>query len=218
MTGVTTRQSSEVLVFPREIFGSIFSLLPWNSIQSYLDEIERSFSWLSRSEAELSDDVVQAIPCVVVRDNADRYCVFRRIREGRSDLRGRLSLIVGGHIDDTSDRDCFQTAMSFNLSREIGEEIGIRPKEPPRPVGVIIDGSSIVASRHVAFLHEMAADEVSPSAPEEFTKRSKYTGEFMSAYQLGSRRDEFDPWSRLVIEEYVCPEGVSLNPRQSSFL
>ena len=211
-------QAPEVLVFPRKIFGSVFSLLPWESIQSYLDEIERSFSWLYRPEAEQSDDMVQAIPCVLIRDNEDRYCVFRRVKEGRSDLSKKLSLIIGGHIDEATDRDCFLAAMSSNLIREIDEEIGIRPEETPQPVGVIIDGSSIVASRHVAFLHEMIAEQVSPRAPEEFNKRSKYTGEFVPASQLGEWRDEFDPWSRLVIEEYVCPAKVQPRPRQGSFL
>ena len=155
----------------------------------------------------------------LVRDSADSYCVFRRVKEGRSDLRGKLSLIIGGHIDTADDQDCFLTAMSRNLIREVKEEIGVRLAEPPRPVGVIIDGSSIVASRHVAFLHEMIAERVSTQAPEEFSsKRSKYTGKFVSASKLGEWRDEFDPWSRLVIEEYACPAGVQPKPRQGSFL
>ena len=212
-------QVTEVLVFPRTVFGSTFSLLPWESVQSSLDEIDRSYSWLHRPVAERSDDVVQAIPCTLVRDSEDRYCVFRRVKEGRSDLSGKLSLIIGGHIDATDGQDCFLTAMSRNLIREVKEEIGVRLAEPPRPVGVIIDGSSIVASRHVAFLHEMIAERVSTQAPEEFSsKRSKYTGKFVSASKLGEWRDEFDPWSRLVIEEYACPAGVQPKPRQGSFL
>ena len=212
-----TTRVPEVLVFPREVFGAAFSLLPWDSIQSYIEEIERSFSWLQRPEAEQSDEVVQAIPCVLIRDNENRYCVFRRVKEDRSDLSKKLSLIIGGHIDESSERNCFRAAMSCNLIREIDEEIGIRPEDAPRPVGVVLDGSSIAASRHVAFLHEMTAEQVSTRAPEEFSKRSKYTGEFMSASKLRDWRDEFDPWSRLVIEEYVCPAEVQPRPRQGSF-
>ena len=211
-------RTSEVLVFPREIFGSVFSLLPWESIQSYIDEIERSFSWLQRPEAEQSDDMVQAIPCVLIRNNEGRYCVFRRVKEDRTDLSKRLSLIIGGHIDQAADRDSFLSAMARNLVREIDEEVGICAEKPPRPVGVIIDGSSIVASRHVAFLHEMVAEHVLPGATEEFSRRSKYTGDFVSASRLGNWRDRFDPWSRLAIEEYVCPADVQPRPRQGSFI
>ena len=166
-------KQTKVLVFPRTVFGSAFSLLPWESIQSNLDEIERTFlTWMHRPEAERSEKMVQAIPCTIIRDSADSYCVFRRVKEGRSDLRGKLSLIIGGHIDTADDQDCFLTAMSRNLIREVKEEIGVRLAEPPRPVGVIIDGSSIVASRHIAFLHEMIAERVSTQAPEEFQQQA----------------------------------------------
>lgn len=211
-------QTSEILVFPREVFGSVYSLLPWKSVQPYIDEIERSFSWLDRPEAERSDDVVQAIPCVLIKDSKDRYCVFRRVKEDRADLSKKLSLIIGGHIDQADDQDSFLSAMERNLVREIHEEVGIRAEEPPRPVGVIIDGSSAVTSRHVAFLHEMDAEQVSPRAPEEFTNRSKYTGEFISASQLGDWLNRFDPWSRLAIEGYVCLDEVRHGPRQPALL
>ncbi len=212
-------QATEVLVFPRTVFGSAFSLLPWESVQSKIAEIEDSFSWLHRPDAEQSEDMVQAIPCTIVKDSEDRYCLFRRVKEGRKDLSKKLSLIIGGHIDETDDQDCFLTTLSRNLIREIDEEIGVRLEEPPRPVGVIIDGSSMAASRHVAFLHEIIAERVSAQALEEFSiKHSKYTGKFASASRLGELRDEFDPWSRLVIEEYACPAGVEPKPRQGLFL
>ena len=211
-------EAPQVLVFPRAIFGSAFSLMPWDSIQSSLEEIEQSFSWLHRPKAEESDDVVQAIPCVFVRDKEKRYCVFRRVREDRPDMSKKLSLIIGGHIDEAPNAESFIAAISSNLMREIDEEIGINPEQPPQPVGVIIDGSSIVASRHVAFLHEMVAEAVSTRAPEEFSKKSKFTGEFMNASWLGQRRDEFDPWSRIVIEEFVRPAGIQLIPLQHSFV
>ena len=212
-------QTTEVLVFPRTVFGSAYSLLPWESVQSKIAKIEDSLSWLQRPIAEQSEDMVQAIPCTIVRDSEDRYCLFRRVQESRRELSKKLSLIIGGHIDAADDQDCFLTTMSRNLIREIDEEIGVRLEAPPRPVGVIIDGSSIVASRHVAFLHEMIVESVSAQAPEEFSSKwSKYTGKFVSASKLGERRSEFDPWSRLVIEEYACPAGVQPKPRQSLFL
>ena len=166
----------------------------------------------------MSADVVQAIPCVLVRDKENRYCVFRRVKEDRPDMSKKLSLIIGGHIDEAPNAESFIAAVSSNLIREIDEEIGIHPKEPPRPLGVIIDSSSIVASRHVAFLHEMVAEDVSTRATEEFSSRSKFTGEFMDASWLGERHNEFDPWSRFVIEEYVRPSGIQLKLRQHLFL
>ena len=209
-------QANKVLVFPRSIFGEAFSLLPWDSIQRQIEEIESSFLWLDRPEAERSNDWVQAIPCAVIRDDGGNCCVLRRIQNSRNDLSRKLSLIVGGHIDHSHDLASFQTAMSFSLKRELEEEVGIRTEETPHPVGVIIDDSSIEASRHAAFLHEMIADQVSPNAPEEFMVRSKFSGKFMTASQLAEMRDDFDPWSKLLIEGYICLGDLSPRPRQRS--
>ena len=209
---------AEVLVFPRKVFGAAFSLLPWGAIQPHISEIESSFGWLDRPDAELSEEFVQAIACAIVRDSADNVCVFRRVKDGREDLSGKLTLIVGGHIDNSDRCDDFRASLLFNLRREITEEIGVEPDDDLRPIGVIIDGSSVLASRHVAFLHEMTSDEVSPRATEEFAHGSKFTGQFVSSVQLGNWLHRFDPWSRLVIERYVSRGDVEAEPRQTSFL
>ena len=207
-----------VLVFPRVIFDNVFSLLPWDSIQVQLEDIESSFSWLSRVDAERSVDLVQAIPCAFIRNDSGKCCVLRRVQNARTDLNKKLSLVVGGHMDDVQDHESFIRSMYVNLCRELEEEIGLLPNVRPRPVGVIVDSSTVGSSRHVAFVHELVAEDVSPRAPEEFTVRSRLTGEFMAVSKLAQRRDEFDPWSRLLIEDYVCSNDIRPEPRQRSFL
>ncbi len=214
--------ANQVLVFPRSVFfGNQFTLLPWDSIQDEIAEIEKSFSWLNRRpDAERSTDLVQAIPCAFIRDDAGRFCLLRRTQNSRKDLSKKLSLVVGGHIDESPNRNSFQTSMLSNLIRELEEEVGIDATEnPPHPIGVIVDHSSIEASRHIAFVHEILADKVWPQAREEFAvDNSKYSGTFMDASELAIRRDQFDPWSRLLIEEYICPNDVEPQPRQFSFI
>ena len=211
-------EANEVLVFPRSIFDGVFSLLSWETVQDQVDAIESSFSWLDRPVAESSDDLVQAIPCAIIRDDEGRCCVLRRIKdESRDDLRGKLSLIVGGHIDDQRENDSFRVTIAFNLVRELKEEVGLHPEEDPRPIGIIVDASSNAASRHVAFIHETTANHVSLSAPEEFMPRSKYSGVFMDEAELADKIDDFDPWSRLLIEDYVCRGELDPIPRQTSF-
>ena len=214
-------RTNKVLVFPREIFDDVFSLLRWEAAQHQLQEIESSYSWLDRPDAECSTNLVQAIPCAFIRDDEGRYCALRRVKNARIDISKKLSLIVGGHIDDPQASDSFHTLVSNNLVRELEEEVGIPPNRSqgyPRPVGIIVDNSSIDASRHIAFVHEMTAEHVKPKAPEEFSNRSKFSGEFMGASDITARRNEFDPWSKLLIEEYFCPGEVQPQPRQRSFL
>ena len=211
-------QDHQVLVFPRAVLGHVFSLLPWDSAQEQIEKIESTFSWLDRPEAEQSHDLVQAIPCGFIRDHEGQYCVLRRVENSRNDLNKKLSLVVGGHIDKPYDGGSFRATMSANLMRELDEEVGILPEETPRPVGIIVDNSSIQASRHVAFLYEILSEQVSPKAPEEFAMRSKYSGIFMHPARIAEMSHQFDPWSRLLIEEYVCRGYVRPQPRQHSLL
>ncbi|MYA60768.1 MAG: hypothetical protein F4X40_09510 [Chloroflexi bacterium] len=212
---MSNTKAEEVLVFPRSIFNGVYSLLFWDAVQDQVDAIETSFAWLNRPEAEISDHWVQAIPCAVVRDDEGRCCVLRRIRgESRDDLKGKLSLIIGGHIDEKRETASFRMTLTFNLLRELAEEIGLYPQQNPHPIGVIIDASSTAASRHVAFIHETKANDVSLDAPEEFMLASKYSGVFMDQTQLVEKIENFDPWSKMLIEDYVCRDKLERLPRQ----
>ena len=211
-------ESDQVLVFPRRIFDDCFSLVRWDSIQDKLSEIQNSYSWLVRSHAEQANEWVQPIPCAFIRDHSGRYCVLRRVKNDRDDLNAKISLIVGGHIDESHGQMTFNEVLSSNLKRELDEEVGVSTIEEPRPVGVIVDNSSIRASRHVAFLHEITADRVYPRAKEEFATKSIYTGQFLFADQLKKLHGQFDPWSRLLIEDYIFQRQVRPQPRQRSFL
>ena len=211
-------KDGKVLVFPREVFSNDFSLLPWDAIQPQLEAIEGSFHWLWRPDAERSTDYVQAIPCAFVSDSAGRYCVLRRVENTRHDLDKKLSLVVGGHIDEPSIDGSFQSAVRLNLERELEEELGLIPQVHPEPVGAIVDNSSVEASRHVAFIHKVTAERVTIQAVEEFAKSSKFSREFMDSHALEEMRNSFDPWSRLLIEELICPGQGRPLQRQFSYL
>lgn len=208
----------QVLVFPRSIFQNVFSLLNWDDAQVHINRVEASFAWRDRDDAEQSTNWIQAIPCAIIQDSEDRWCVLRRVKDSRDDLSSKLSLIVGGHIDDVSRNVSFREVLHAALLREIEEEVGILPSEKPRPIGIIIDESSKQASRHAAFVHEMKADGIFLKAHEEFSNRSKFTGTFMERGELAERLNGFDPWSRILIEDYLCKEDLPPPARQSSFL
>jgi len=210
--------NTSVLVVPRKIFDDYFSLIAWSDIQNKIDVIEGSFSWLQRADAERSTDWVQPIPCAFIRDFYGRFCILRRVKnEKRDDLSSKASLIVGGHLEESHVDATFREMLLTNLSRELDEEVGIADAQPT-PVGVIVDNSSILASRHIAFVHEVTASQIYPRAPEEFSNRSRLTGQFLSAIELIQLRGQLDPWSRLLFEEFIQPSGIHPKPRQRSFL
>ena len=214
-----TPTANKILVFPRGIFDTDTSLFAWDSIQPQIEAIEDSFSWLNRPEAESSVDLVQAIPCAYIQDRDGNCFVQRQVQSTtRKDLSKKLSLIVGGHADTDHQKAGFLDLIFLNLMRELEEEVLLLACQPPKPFGVIIDHSSIEASRHIAFLYEVMAEDASQRPSEEFTGRTRVSGIFMPPHQLSERQSEFDPWSRVLIEKHICRDLIEPQPRQYSYL
>ena len=119
----------------------------------------------------------------------------------------RLSLIVGGHIDEEPGPISFMDMLAANLKRELEEELAMPPGNgPAQPEAVMIDNLSVDASRHVAFLHGMITHgTVRPRPGDEFNRRSNLSGRFMTPSELTARIGEFDPWSRMLIRERIDP-------------
>ena len=163
-------------------------------------------TWIPRHEAEKSKDLIQPIPCALVLDVNQEYYVFRRIKDGRADLRGRISLLVGGHIDwAVEDREVSSLIMA-TLMREIKEELGMEPASSAKPIGVVIDFSSVQSSRHIGIVHEVVvAGAMRPKAPEEFSTRSQHIGQVYTPRTLSPLRKKLDPWSMIIFGDYINP-------------
>lgn len=200
---------------PRKFFERYFSFVSWNTIQPIIDELQKSYSWFERKEAEKSTTWVQPIPCVTIRDYFGRYCAFRRIRNIREDLQAKVSLIIGGHIDRKDGDGTLLQLFEDTIMREVNEETSLSALKAPHPIGLIVDNSSTFASKHVAFLFELeVAESVKPRAPEEFSTRSKFNNHFFNAGELLKFQKLFDPWSRILFEDYIKPPGTRPLGRQ----
>lgn len=205
----------DILVFPRRFFQHYFAFINWSVVESLIPDLQSTFKWLSRHEAEESLDWIQPISCAIIRDYSGRYCAFRRVRETRDDLKGRVSLVVGGHVDRPCKDMPLRDLLLSTLSREISEEIDVTQVAEALPLGLIIDNSSILSSRHVGFLYLVYLDEpIVTSAPEEFSQRSKITGKFLEDFELAQYHKRFDPWSRLIFEDLIRLPGIRDSPRQ----
>lgn len=201
----THRQS--VLCFPRSHIANCKRFTRWEIVQKILHAAEKQMTWLPRVEAEASNVLVQPIPCALVVNESRLYHAFRRINEGRTDLRRRISLVIGGHIDQDIGRGDFSSLATATLVRELNEELSIVHFSPhAKPIGLVIDHSSVESSRHVALVYEVAvAGRIKARAAEEFSMRSKYDGRPCSADELVGMRKEFDPWSLIVFGDYINP-------------
>ncbi len=181
--------------------------LQWQDAAQVISNIETSATWLDRAFAERSKDHIQPIPCALVRNTAGQYCVFRSVKDARKDLSSRLSLVAGGHIDytDANKSTSLMETLTKTVKRELAEEIGVTDIESLQPVGIVFDGATVTSSRHVAIVFDaITTEKPRPAAPEEFSLRSRYAGRYLSADELLTCHSKFDPWSQILVEEYVA--------------
>ena len=194
----------EILVLPRNCVHGLDGFVPWGDAIELADLPERYVCWMPRAEAEASEQWVQPIPCAIFRDSNGRYCVFRQPRQSRKDLSQRFSFIVGGHIDSDYRNKPVYEIFRETAKREVLEEVGIDLDCQLKPVGMVIDSSSMIASRHVGFVYEAIIDtKIKSLVADEFSVRSKYNGQFFSVESLSRFRTKFDPWSFILFSQYL---------------
>lgn len=172
-------------------------------------DVQGTLKWMKRESAERSRTKMQLIPCALVRRD-DLYLALRRTRQTRDDLRSRVSLLSGGHIDFDPEPRSLEDLLERTLRRELAEELGVLSISGMRPIGAVVDYSSLKASRHVAFVFEvLVADAVQAQAGEEFSLTSSFSGTFLSWPRLLNFEPRFDPWSRIISQEYFGREMKS---------
>ena len=195
-----------VLVLPRGLIEKNNYFLRWTEVGQHITEFAVSSAWMPRSLAEISDEWVQPIPVALLKDRRHRYCILRRVRSLRPDMNGRLTIVVGGHVEHSGHQMTFMELLERTIHRELSEEVGVEPDKGFEPLGVLFDPSSVNSSRHVAFVFATEiAHGVSSRAPEEFARKSKYSGRFLTAAELSWIHGRLDPWSALLVENFINP-------------
>ena len=204
MEDINASRVGRVLTYPRRLLdvGSGQGRLVWCRAGPASRRIEKAWRWIDRPAAETSLAQVQPIPCAVVVDGAGRCCVFERPEE-TSEI-GKLSLVVGGHVDEEDGRDSLEATLMACLVRELAEEADLPVEPKPCPVGIALDTRSIAGSRHVGYIYLKDAERVSPKTypkvPSEFDlSGGALTGEFATGEWLDRNIRRFDPWSYVVI-------------------
>lgn len=196
----------EILVLPRCLLSLGDRFINADAAEDIFAMWESHIEWMPRTAAETCLDRVQLIPCVLIESADEQFYVFRRTQKTRADLKGRLSFLIGGHVDGPSTDQALRPILEETLRREVEEELGVTELPGLQLLGLVADYSTIASSRHIGVVFKaMLQGRLTTQAPEEFSARSKLSGKAIGLDKLCEVKTRQDPWSSILFEEYLIP-------------
>ena len=160
------------------------------------DAVRRHGRFVERALAEVDPSHKQLIPYVVVRDAA-RVFVMQRTRAGGDDrLHDRVSIGVGGHLNEVDGTD---EPLEAGVLREWSEELVTDWTPEFRLVGLLNDDGNAVGAVHLGVVFEVDA----AGRAVDVREREKLSGRFLPWSELAPLRDRLETWSQLVADTYT---------------
>jgi len=195
----------KVLVFPtnkiNEIFGEVkgFKLAEKDNVDNFFDKLPGLLSFLPRSEAETNPEFVQVIPYCVLLKNGHVFAYSRGKSGGEDRLHVKLSLGVGGHLNDADNSTDFSNTYETGLRRELDEEVRLTGEYQDELVGFIYDDSNDVGRVHFGVVHLITVPEDWEATTEKCLEKSS----FFPVSVIVSWKEQFENWSQLVISNLM---------------
>jgi predicted NUDIX family phosphoesterase len=126
--------------------------------------------------------------------------IFRYTRgksQGEARLHAKLSIGVGGHVDE-SDADGRATldAYEMALRRELDEEVVIGSPGVLRRIGLINDDSTPVGQVHLGVVYVYELESPNVTARED----GLVDAGFVAIGELRSELDRLETWSQIALE------------------
>lgn len=190
--------SERVLCIPRsqlDAAGAFHGFRRWDEpfAAKLLDPA--GFSFRPRCDVETDPSYKQLIPYVLLRWR-DQVFHYRRGAGGtESRLHTKRSVGIGGHISE-EDAAGAGDAYTTGMSRELTEEVVIAANTTGRLIGFIYDPSTAVGEVHLGVVHlfDLDAPNVTPREAAIADAGFATVGDLLAA------KDEFETWSRFVLE------------------
>jgi predicted NUDIX family phosphoesterase len=176
------------------------------NLQPALDYILANESFQPRATCEEDPSFKQIIPYVVCR-HGDRTLVMQRTnRQTEKRLHGKISIGIGGHINDLETRGSAQNIIHAGLERELEEEIHLHGRRKSLELaGIISDDSTSVGQVHMGLVYLLETDS------HDFTvnEPDMMTAEWSTLDDLRARHDRMETWSQIVLDQVLTsPQQV----------
>lgn len=159
--------------------------------------------YVDRQEAEENSNYLQIVSAAFILNNKKFMVLKRSISEKRKQLRGKLTLLISGHVDyeDQSLTYGGKNEIENCLLREMSEELRYYDRPIISPRFAFRMGDDKMGKRHLGFIYHVStnSDRLETS---DIPGAGDFEGkvQWMTMRELEASIDEFDPWSRLVIQ------------------
>jgi predicted NUDIX family phosphoesterase len=192
--------TENILVVPRTLFDRLgaFEGLAFDVdhyLPALLDPAHNLF--LPRPEAEEDPSYKQLIPYLMVRHGQQVLCYTRGGSGGEARLHARLSLGLGGHINDKDAGSGPFDAAAFRraIERELHEELAIPGGYRLRPVALLNDDGNDVGRVHLGIVHLVEVETPDVRPLEEAIAEPN----FLTAEELHPLRERLESWSQICL-------------------
>lgn len=149
-------------------------------------------TYLYRCDAELDESYRQPIAYTLFLNNKLEYFVTQR-KAGDSRLTGRLSLGIGGHIEDGE-------TLWDSYKREIREEVVSEDYGTPYVVALLASDATPVDKVHLGIIILSLVRNANGFAVKE---TNKLEGWWMTQQDIVKNYDKFESWSQIVIDKMI---------------
>lgn len=152
---------------------------------------------MDRDKAEHDPTFKQLVAYSAIR-SGDLYLAYLRGKDlGEARLHGNRSIGIGGHINSDDHANLFlEDHLKVAAFREVDEEVRIQERYGLRLAGLLNDDSNDVGKVHLGLVY--VADLEKP----EVKKRERGIARisFETPAELRARREEFETWSQILID------------------
>ena len=150
--------------------------------------------FLSRAIAETDETHKQIIPYIAICHGNRHLLLKRSSKQSEARLHNKLSLGIGGHINDGELKPGVTDLVHAGMLRELNEEVELKGKYNTHTVGVIYDPSTAVGRVHLGIVFRVDCE--SP----EFTlgEPDLMTGDWTERERLKEFLPSMETWSQLL--------------------
>lgn len=195
-----------IIVAPRKYIFNNESLTFQGTLQDkkivnkIVKNISSTYEVMRRGDAEENEEFKQPIPYAVIK-RGDEVFVYERLKgAGEVRLHNKLSIGVGGHMNEVPGEKDFNKVLDENLLREIEEELIIDNKKfKVTPIGLINDDEDEVGRVHIGIL---VAIEVPEGTDVQVRETKELQGQFLQIEKLKLRQfyERLENWSKIAID------------------